>query len=223
MKKLLNVLVLTLALNFIAVAGGIGYLFQSGKLDKSKTVAIREMVFATTQPAAPAAETKPKNPTTGPSVRLEELLASKLGAPASEQVEFIRNTFDAQMAQLDQRERQINNLLVQAENTRAELERQRAELNRGRTDLQTRQEEATRLQGDKGFQDSLQLYTSMPAKQAKQVFMTLDDKTVMQYLQAMPPRTASKIIREFKAAEEVERITRIMEQMRQAQLAAAKE
>ena len=36
MKKLLNMLALTLALNFLAVAGSIGWLYQSGRLDRQK-------------------------------------------------------------------------------------------------------------------------------------------------------------------------------------------
>lgn len=224
MNKLWNVLVLTLAMNFLFAAGGIGYLFQSGKLDKAKLTEIRKIVLApATQPATTDAAARPKAPATQPTMQLDELLANRVGASTGEQAEFLQHTFDAQRAQLDQRERQINNLLAQAESARQELERQRETLNSGRKDLLAKQEEATRLAGDKGFQDSLQLYSAMPARQAKQVFMTLDDQTVMQYLQAMQPRAATRIIKEFKAADELERIKRIMEQMRIAQLAAAKD
>jgi flagellar biosynthesis/type III secretory pathway ATPase len=45
-KKLITVVVLTLAINFLAAAGGIGYLFQSGKLDREKAQAIKDIVFA---------------------------------------------------------------------------------------------------------------------------------------------------------------------------------
>jgi hypothetical protein len=61
----------------------------------------------------------------------------------------------------------------------------------------------------------------MPARQVKTVFMGLDDQTVMNYLQAMPSRTAGKIIREFKSPEETSRIQRILERMRLAQTAEA--
>ncbi len=36
MKKLFNLIVLTLALNFVALAGGVGFLVKSGRLDKAK-------------------------------------------------------------------------------------------------------------------------------------------------------------------------------------------
>jgi len=40
MKKLLNVLAWTLALNFVAIAAGVGWLYNSGHLDHPKVVAI---------------------------------------------------------------------------------------------------------------------------------------------------------------------------------------
>jgi hypothetical protein len=53
--------------------------------------------------------------------------------------------------------------------------------------------------------------------------MTLDDQTVVTYLQAMESRSAAKITREFKSPEEVERLKRLLEKMRQPQASAAKE
>jgi hypothetical protein len=48
--------------------------------------------------------------------------------------------------------------------------------------------------------------------------MTLDDATVMNYLQAMEPREAAKVIKEFKSPEETARIQNVLERMRLAQL-----
>ena len=58
MKKLLNVIVCTLALNFLALAGLVGWLWQSGKLDRKTAFAIKDLLFP--QPSAtPAATTQP--------------------------------------------------------------------------------------------------------------------------------------------------------------------
>jgi len=48
------------------------------------------------------------------------------------------------------------------------------------------------------------------------VFFGLEDDTVMRYLQAMQPRTASKIIKEFKTPEELARIATVLERIRLA-------
>src|SRR5437879_2805597 len=108
MKRILNVFVLVLALNFLAIAGVLGWLVQSKHLDRGKLLAIRDIVLPrpvevpTTQPSNGDA------PTTQPMMRLEELLARTAGRSASDQVEYIQHAFDAQMAQLDRRARELN-------------------------------------------------------------------------------------------------------------------
>ncbi len=219
MKKLGGIIVLTLAINFLAAAGGIGYLFQSGKLDRAKVSTIKEIVFA--PPAVDTPTTQPSTqPTTKPVNTLEELLAKASGRTAGEQVEFIQRSFDAQMALLDRRQRELTDLQRQVDLAKQQMERDRFALEKGRTDLATQQELATKLATDKGFQDSLLLYNTMPSKQVKTIFMTLDDTTMRQYLQAMQPRVAARIIKEFKAPDEVARIQKVMEAMRTSEQTA---
>jgi len=217
MKKLFNVFVLTLALNFLTLAGAVGWLWQSKRLDRAKIDAIRDIVFAkkldgpTTRPASDEA------PTTQPIMRLEELLARATGRTAAEQVEFIQHSFDAQVAQLDRRQRELNDLQRQVDLAKAQLTKDRTTLDGDQKSLAAQQQQANRLAGDKGFQDSLLRYQAMPSKQVKQIFMTLDEETVTNYLQMMEPRNAARIIKEFKTAEEVARIQKVLERMRLAQ------
>src|SRR5688500_502986 len=82
MKKLLNILVLALAVNFVALLAGVGYLYQSKRLDRERVHAIRDLLFP---PHAPdgAATTQPTDrATTQPVLKLEELLAAQAGRPA---------------------------------------------------------------------------------------------------------------------------------------------
>jgi hypothetical protein len=158
-KKILNVLVLTLAVNFLAVAGGVGWMYQSGRLDREKLDAMKEIVFpppsnapgaeATTQPAdAEAASTQPM-------LKLEELLAQHAGRPPGEQVEFIQSAFDAQMAQLDRRQRELNDLARQVEIAKQQAARDRLMLTKGENELESREQLAEKLATDTGFRDSL--------------------------------------------------------------------
>jgi len=215
MKKLWDILMMTLAFNFLALAGGVGWLYQTGRLDHARVLAVKDVLFPkpviapTTQPstenAAPADGIK----------RLEELLAKNAGKrTAAEQVALIQQNFDATMYQLDQRERTVQDLERQVAAENQKLANDRAALEADRQKLTAREQEANRLENDKGFQDTLALYNAMPSKQAKSVFMTLDDATVAQYLDAMQPRTAARIIKEFKTPDETERIKRILEKMR---------
>ncbi len=215
MKKLFNVIVLVLAMNFLAAAGAAGWLFKSGHLDRAKLTEIKKLVFPAAVEEGQAPTTQP-DATTQPSVRLDELLAKASGRSAVEQVEFIQQTFDSQVAQLDRRERELTDLQRQVDLAKQQMARDRAKLEQDQKDLAARQQEETRLPSDKGFQDSLQLYVSMAPKNVKVIFTGLSDDTIQQYLQAMEPRTAGKIIKEFKTPEEVARIQKVLEKMRQA-------
>jgi flagellar motility protein MotE (MotC chaperone) len=217
-KKLFMVLALTLALNFLAAAAGVGYLFKSGQLNKSKISQIKDVIF---KPPAPATQpSAPADKNANPKNALAAIMANQNGRSAVEQVEFLRRTFDAQMLELDQRQRQIADLQRQVDLANQKLATDRAALDKREKDLSTREQEAQRLQNDAGFQSSLSLYANMPAKQVKTIFMTLSDQTVQQYLQAMDTRTAGKIIKEFKSPDETAFIQRVLERIRQSQVSS---
>jgi hypothetical protein len=219
LKKLFLVLVLTLALNFIALAGGVGYLFQTGQLNKAKISQIKDVLFAP-PPAPPAPPAATTNKTPDSRTVLANLMSGQTGRPALDQVEFLRRTFDAQMLQLDQRQRQVADLQRQVDLANQKLVADRAALDKREKDLNAKEQETQRLQDDAGFQSSLALYTAMPAKQVKSIFMTLGEPTVQQYIQAMDTRTAGKIIKEFKSADETAFIQRILERIRQSQVSS---
>jgi hypothetical protein len=219
MKKLLSVFAWTLALNFLAAAGGIALLYRNGNLNREKVKTIKELVFA---PATQPAEEKPpeRDPTTQPTLKLEQILAQVSGRSASEQVEFMQRTFDAQMAVLDRRFQELQSQRKTVEDARAEIDKDRKALAAGERKLAAAQQQQQKLASDKGFQDTLALYSNMPARQVKTIFMSLNDDTMIQYLRAMEPRTATKITKEFKSPEEIARIGLVMEKMRQTQASA---
>jgi hypothetical protein len=219
MKKLLSVFAWTLALNFLAAAGGIALLYRNGNLSREKVQTIKELVFA---PATQPTEDKPpeRDPSTQPTLKLEQMLAQVSGRSASEQVEFMQRTFDAQMAVLDRRFQELQSQRKTVEDARAEIDKDRKALAAGEKKLAAAQQQQQKLASDKGFQDTLALYSNMPARQVKTIFMSLTDDTMIQYLRAMEPRTATKITKEFKSPEEVARIGLVMEKMRQTQASA---
>ncbi|HEY1685848.1 MAG TPA: hypothetical protein VGG19_13875 [Tepidisphaeraceae bacterium] len=216
MKKLLDILMLVLAMNFIIAAVCIVYLFHAGKLDKDKVKQIREIVFATSQPT-----TQEASATTQPTSGLDLLLAQQSGHSAAEQVQYIQRSYDAEQEILDRRQQELRDLKAQIDLAQSKLAKDRSALEAERKKLQDQESEAARLAADKGFQDSLALYEAMPAKQCKDVFMGLDDPTVVRYLDAMDPLQASKILKEFKSPDEVVRVGKLLERIRQAQASAS--
>jgi flagellar motility protein MotE (MotC chaperone) len=218
LKKILNVIVLTLAMNFLLVVAGSAMLLKTSHMDRDKFTAVKKLLFETSQPTTEPASTEPVA-TTEPADRLADLLAKASGRPAGEQVSFIRQAFDTEMAELDRKQRELADLQHQIDLARTQTATDRAKIEQGQKDLVAQQEEQSKLASDKGFQDSLELYNAMPAKQVKTIFMTLSDDTVMQYLVAMEPRAAGKIIKEFKLPEETIRIQKVLEKIRQSQAA----
>ncbi len=217
-KKLINLVSAVLALNFLFAAGGVGYLVFAGKLDKEKVQEIRKLIIdepaaATTQPATqPAQETSPL----APILRLDEVLAKAAGRPAGEKLELVQNTYDAKGAILERRLRELEDQKRQLEQAKADYDAQRQKMLVEAEALKKLQEEQVRLANDKGFQDTLALYQAMPPKRTKDIFKTLPDETVVRYLQAMEPRQAGGILKEFKTPEETSRAQVILEKMRQA-------
>src|SRR5580765_3672270 len=169
MKRLWNVLVLTLAMNFLAVAGVVGWLRQSGRLNRERVDQIKLVLFPpTTQDAAstqPAAD-----PTTRPTLVLEELLSKRPNVTAGEQIKFIHQTFDERQAELGRREQFLDAQQKQIDLAQGKLKDDRdafdAEAKRFRED----QAQAKKLAADTGFQTTLADYSALPPKQAKGIF-----------------------------------------------------
>ncbi len=218
MKKMLTAIMFVLGLNFLAVVGGVGYLFQSGKLDKDKALAMKEIVFPapSTQPADATTQPVEIDPAADAAAKLDELLAKRSGMTAGQQADFLRETFAAQSIQMDRRKRELDDLQRQIELAKQQVTTDRQKVEADREKLETEKNAAVDLESDQGFQDSLAMYLSMPPKQVKQIFMSLPDPVVERYLQAMGPSGSKKILKEFKTIEEVARVQSIMERMRQA-------
>ena len=165
MKKLVDLVALVLAINFLAIAGLAGWLVKTHHVDHDRAMAIKNILFPppstepTSQPVADA--------TTQPAMRLDELVARQSGRTAAEQVDFIQHTFDAQMAQLDRREREVRDLERQVDLAKVQMARDRAALEAEKTDLKSQQDAAAKLATDQGFQDALNRYIAMPPKRGQ--------------------------------------------------------
>lgn len=215
MRKLWNLIVLLLAIHFIAAAGAVGWLYQQGKLDRARITAIQEILFPKPAPPSDATTQPSSDATTRPTSKLEDLLAQHTARPVADQAAFLQHSFDAQTALLDRRQRELDDLQRQVELAKGQIIKDRTALDIETKKLAAREKEENRLAADKGFQDALERYQVMPAKQVKEIFLRLDDPTVVNFLQAMEPRAAAKILKEFKSPEEIARAERIMERMRQ--------
>jgi flagellar motility protein MotE (MotC chaperone) len=220
-KKLLSTLIALLAINFLALAGGAGWLYTSGHLTRERAGEIKKVLFPPHDAEAPATQPTTADNVPSSSQRLAEMLAKHAGHSAAEQVAFIQKNFDSTSAQLDRREREVSDREAQVASANAKLVDDRKALEAERQKLTDQEQQSARLANDKGFQDTLVLYNAMASKQAKDAFMAMDDKLAAQYLDAMQPRAANKILKEFKTPDEKDRLKRIFDKMRSAPSDAA--
>ena len=196
MKKLLTILTITLALNFLAMAAGVAYLGQSGRLSREKVEAIRAvLVPATTQAANTDADRKDQpDAATQPTIKLDELLARVSGRPAGEQVDYVQRTFDAQMVQLDRRLQEVQAREDGLAKAQAKFDADRSALAVRQKKLDEREKAADKDAQDKGFTDTLAMYDAMPTRQVKDVLAGLDDATLTRYIRALEPGRAAKVL-----------------------------
>src|SRR5947209_1594217 len=153
MKKLFHLLTLTLAMNFLALAAAFGWLWQSGRLDKVRAHAVKEILFPKPAPPGPPPEPAKPAATTQPFVNLDDLLARHAGKRAGEQVEAIQQSFDVQSAQLDRKRRELEALAEQVAREQKALAEAGAALEESRKRLDQREKQDESQAGDKGFQD----------------------------------------------------------------------
>ena len=224
-KKLMGVIIGVLALNFLAVSGGVGYLVATKKLDKDKVHAIREIIVGapTTAPSTqPVAEvpTTQQSAEDAPMLRLDALLAKAGRKPAAEQLDMVRSELDAQAATVERRMREVEDQRSQVAAAREDLQKQQEKVAAAQQLLDHAQAEQTKLATDAGFQKTLDLYATLPTKQVKALFLSLDDDTLVRYLQAMDAGRAGSILKEFKTPAETSRAQSLLEKMRLAQAKA---
>ena len=221
-KKFLSVIAGVLALNFLAAAGGVGYLVYTKKLDKSKMHDIRAIVFDAPKPTTqPTTQPSAQNVTTDtPILRLDRMLAQAAGRTAPEQVTITQTALESQAATLERRMRDLDAQRQEIELARQQLEKDRKNVQDQAAALQAQQDQQAKLAADQGFQNSLALYAAMAPKQVKAIFADMDDDVVVRYLQAMDARQAASVLKEFKTPTETMRAKTLLEKIRQAQAKA---
>lgn len=204
MLRSIWIMISTLAIaNLLALIGLVGWLHSTDRLDADRVQRLREMLSVTISSERAEAEQKlmlaqaaeeqaksvaqvGKNPTTA---------EDKLEAAA------VREEVETQRARRVQRETSdlINTLMRERE----ELERQREEFQNQMNEFEAMRTRIAEEEGSEQFQKTVQLYQSVKAVEAKNMMRSLigDGHTdqVVSYLNALPPRNASKIVSEFQA------------------------
>ena len=213
-KRLGIVILIVLALNFLAVGGSLGYLFGTGKLNKDKAHAIAKIVFPDPPPPATQPTTKPAADTGDPLFQLDELLEKQAGKAPAEQVAVVREAYESLAVQLDRQRREMVDMKRQVDLAQSQVMADRASIEKREKVLADRLVAQKKLDDDVGFKKSMALYDEMKPADLKGVLVTMDDATVVRYLQAMDPSRVSRIVKELTSPEELSRRDKWLDRMR---------
>lgn len=203
MVRSIWIVISTMAIaNLFLIAGFVGWLHTSGRLDSARVERVRLMLAPTiaeeqaeqqrkeTEAAAEAAAAEANAQVGTKPLSAEQKIA---GAVVSEEVQ-------SQQARRVQRETAdlINTLLLERE----ELDRRRAAFQREVEAFEAMRKMLAEEEGSEQFQKAVQIYQSVKSGEAKNMMGSLirggKKDQVVSYLNALPPRTTSKIIAEFE-------------------------
>lgn len=187
----------------------IGWLWRSDRLDMDRVQQLRDLLAPTISEQTEMEESRQQSEVTN---------AELTRLPSAEQIVRL-TTLQEQEQKSAQRMKDESDMLARQFELLAkqtEAEREAFEIDRQRWEDATRAERERKT--DEQFAQTVQQYESLPAKQSKDMLLELIGKGQQQqavaYLDAMKPRAANKILKEFKSPTEIVLATELLEELR---------
>ncbi len=225
MKKIGSLFVLICVLNLFALMGLAGYLVGTGRLDKQKATSIVDLLRHKGTPEKfrenlydilESTPTTTTAPASRPAVAEADLPPPTFASGAQDRIDAGHQAMEQERLRLENqaqelRHRQESLVAMQAQ---IEADKKKNEDEKKAFDQKVAQTAATAK--DDNFQKTLALYDEMKTKQIKDIFIGMTPDVVANYLQAMEPSRAAKIIGEFKSPAEATFIASVLERIRAA-------
>lgn len=224
MKATWNIIAIVALLNLLAIAGFVGWLYTSGRLDSDRYQKAVAMFSPTIEEekAAAAAERKKEE-----ALRVEQEKIAHLKRVEQGPVTLLdRLTVDQQMDELAMHK--LSRLQTEVRDLRQGLEMQNRQLAMERQklaeDRQAYEAYHARRQAmleSEDFQQAVEMLEQVKPAQGKQILQDLAARgkmdQVVQYMAAMDLRKSAAILREFKTPQEVSDAATLVERIRQRQ------
>lgn len=218
-------------LNLLILGGLLGFVAATGRLDKAKWQTITDLLRHPGSPAGlreKVADLMQPATTTAPDTQPAALLAKSgsgydgegVGgaassvASAADRIQFAQQAMEQERLRL---ERDAQDLLQRQrllDAQRADVQSKLAKIDDERKQFQTLVQTTTDKTKADNFARSLSLYNELKPKQIKELFLGLQEDVIRDYLVAMDPDLATKVIAEFKSPEERALIGKVLEKIR---------
>jgi flagellar motility protein MotE (MotC chaperone) len=225
MKKLASLLLLLCILNLLAVAGLVGYLVATERLDKQKASAIvdllrhkgtpdkfRETLYDILEPT-PSTSTAPASQ---PALAADTPSSDTTPGSAQDRINASHQALDQETLRLENQAQELRHrqeLLVQLQ---ADVTAKLKKIDDEKQAFEKRVAQVNTQAADDSFQKSLALYNELKSKQVKDLFMPMPPDEIAKFLTAMDPDRAAKIIGEFKTPDEARAIAIVLDRIRTA-------
>jgi chromosome segregation ATPase len=221
MKTLWQAISVIAVLHVLLALGLLVFLVGTDRLNRERVSAVKD-TFETTIAAEQQAEQE----------------AAKLEQEAKEQAERLARLTGADQTvvttaeRLEEDQRRTEYALQRLERTREEIEDLKRNLTLLQQSAREQQQEVAEKQqafermvkewreqrNGEGFGQAVELYEQLPPKQTKSMFIELLEEggmdEVVRYLEAMQPRKAAGVLREFKTDEELSWAVQLTERLR---------
>jgi flagellar motility protein MotE (MotC chaperone) len=221
MKKIGSLISVICIINILMLAGLVGFLWGTGRLNKPKAQAIADLLRQPGAPQglrekvyeimAPSTQTKPAT-SSAPATRAS--LADADPASAQERIDYMQKVLEEERLRLEseaQNLHQQQELLASKQN---QLDLDRRLLNDQKRAYEQTIAGATTQSDAAGFQKSMALFDELKPKQVKDLLVVMPPDQIARYFAAMEPDRAAKIIAEFKSTTEKDLLTRVLDKVR---------
>jgi len=220
MKTFARVIALLAVIHVLALGGLAGWLAATDRLNRDRAEQVVEMLATTIEQAEQQRQAEQRKHAAEQAQRNRQARIANIGeaGSAAEQLAEQRKQNEVLLRRLERTRSEIQVLRDSLALARRRMEDQRDKLVEQKRTLEKRLETIEKQLNDDGFKRAVALYESIPPDQAKQMFLQLMEQNhtdqVVMYLEAMKPRKAAGVLREFEQGPEIARAVELTERLR---------
>lgn len=219
MKLAWQVIALLCLVHILLAGTFAAWLVGSGRLDRQRVTATVDLFRPTIKDERNAEEEAAKVARDAEALLADVVNVTDGPASVAQRLSEERQRHEITLRQLERTKQEVQSLRENLDQRQRRMEQQQQELVAEKQSLEQRLKEVEDRYNREGFQKAVGMYESLPPKQVKQMFLSLIDQSqtdaVITYLEAMQPRKAAAVLKEFKTADEAVKAAELTERLRE--------
>ncbi len=218
MKTLWNIVSFLAVVHLLALVMFVGWLWNSGRLDKDRVGELREMLAMTIPEAQAAAAESTRQEALQQQQMAEENLRQNPGIPSGDRVRTMTDASQSEQRSVRRISDVKADLARQMAQAQASMDEQREALESEQRSIEDGAAGERERRSADQLKKTVKLLESLPPKQVKRQIIELvnsgSKEQAVIYLDAMNQRIAGKVLAEFKTDPEVKLAKELLERVR---------